>query len=332
MKIKKYFWNNDENRLRAGWRLCVYILILLAATLALGLVSGLLVVLLRTIFPAIRDNLIFANLVQMLVITLIMILGSWVTARWVDRRKITSLGLQFDRSWWRDLAFGAFLGFFLMLLIFLTELAFGLITVESYLYAHPDYANFWSSLLVYAFQFICVGIYEELFSRGYQLVNLAEGFSFVKDQKTGLWIAYIITSSIFGLLHAMNPGASVSSVLNIIIAGFFLGLGMLLTGRIGLSIGLHITWNFFQGNVFGFPVSGIGTGVSLIQISQGGRDWFTGGQFGPEGGVISLLAILVGVFCILAWVKWQYGELRLGLLDNLFKIPTPMVLPNEDFD
>jgi membrane protease YdiL (CAAX protease family) len=325
MNLKTFFWNQEENRLRTAWRLCLYILILLGTTMVLGLVSGVLVVIARFIFSGLMIDPTYTNIYQMVLITLVMIIGTWVTVRWVDRRKFSSLGLQFGRKWWHDFAFGAFLGSFLMVLIFLTELAFGWITVEGTLFSHPDYTNFWLAMIVYAFQFICVGIYEEIFSRGYQLINLSEGFSFIKDRKTGLLISYLITSSIFGLMHAINPGATPASVLNIMAAGLFLGLGMILTGRMGLSIGLHITWNFFQGNIFGFPVSGTETGVSLIQITQRGNELLTGGSFGPEGGLISILAILMGMACIFAWVKWRDGEIQLSVLSNLYPTHPPVV-------
>jgi membrane protease YdiL (CAAX protease family) len=325
MKLKTVFWNKEENRLRTAWRLCLFFLVLFGTTMALGLISGVLVVVLRFVFPNIANDPTYTNIFQMMLITLVMIIGTWIAARWVDRRKFSSLGFEFGKKWWLDFGFGAFLGFFLMLFIFLTELTFGWINVESYVYAHPDYTSFWIAILVYAFQFICVGIYEEIFTRSYLLINLSEGFSFIKDRKTGLLISYLLTSSIFGLMHAFNPDSTPASVLNIMVAGLFLGLGMVLTGRMGLSIGLHITWNFFQGNIFGFPVSGIDTGVSMIQITQRGNELITGGSFGPEGGLISIFAILIGIACILGWVKWRDGAIRLGVLSNLFQTQQPIV-------
>ncbi len=329
MNLKNIFWNSEENRLRAAWRLCLYLLILLGTTMSLGLISGVLFVIIRFIIPELVNDPAYTNIFQMLLITLVMIIGTWITTRWIDRRKFATLGLQFDKKWWFDLGFGAFLGGFLMAFIFLTELAFGWIKVESYLFTLPDYPNFWLGILMYAFQFIFVGIYEELFSRGYLLLNLAEGATFVRDRKTGLLISYLLTSSLFGLMHAINPGSTPASVLNIMVAGLFLGLGMVLTGRMGLSIGLHITWNFFQGNIFGFSVSGIRTGVNLIHITQQGNELITGGSFGPEGGLISILAIIIGMACIFAWVKWQDGEIRLGVLSNLYQTQAPVMAAGE---
>ena len=86
------------------------------------------------------------------------------------------------------------------------------------------------------------------------------------------------------------------AIFNIVAAGLMLGLPYLLTGKLGLSIGLHIGWNLFQGNVFGFPVSGFEpSGATVFAIEQAGPPILTGGAFGPEGGLLGLLVI--GAIC-----------------------------------
>jgi membrane protease YdiL (CAAX protease family) len=62
------------------------------------------------------------------------------------------------------------------------------------------------------------------------------------------------------------------SIVNLMLAGLLFGLPYILTGRLGLSIGLHITWNVFQGHVFGFPVSGGGSQMTMIATSEQGPD------------------------------------------------------------
>jgi uncharacterized membrane protein YdjX (TVP38/TMEM64 family) len=61
------------------------------------------------------------------------------------------------------------------------------------------------------------------------------------------------------------------------------------------------------------------TGVSIIEITQKGNDFITGGVFGPEGGLISFLAMCIGAVCIYFWVKRQYGDVKLRILDNLMQ-------------
>ena len=93
------------------------------------------------------------------------------------------------------------------------------------------------------------------------------------------------------------------SFLNIFLAGVFLSLGFILTGELALPIGLHIAWNFFQGAVFGFPVSGV-AGGQPVHIDRAGKHWLDDWRcFGPEAGGIGILAMLLGAALILLWVK-----------------------------
>ena len=99
------------------------------------------------------------------------------------------------------------------------------------------------------------------------------------------------------------------STLNIALAGIFLGLGLIWTNELAIPIGLHISWNLVQGNVFGFPVSGTTTvGATVIQIEQSGPIWLTGGAFGPEAGVLGIAAMLLGMLLIWLYLRRQQGD------------------------
>jgi hypothetical protein len=156
--------------------------------------------------------------------------------------------------------------------------------------------------------FVAVGFYEELFSRGYQLRNLAEGLNGrLLGARGGLLLAWLLSSLVFGLLHGANPGATPVSTANIVVAGLMLGLGYLLTGELAIPIGLHIAWNFFEGNVFGFPTSGAEAGATFIAIVQGGPELWTGGAFGPEAGLLGLGGMLACCLLIVGWVRGRRG-------------------------
>lgn len=301
MKLKMIFTNPDERRLRAGWRLLAQALFIISIT---GTVLWL-------VMPAV-DGIAPVRIVGTLGTLGVMVLSYLVAARWIDRRPLVTYGLRLNARWWADLGFGLLLGAFLMGAIFTFEWAAGWITFSSTFVTDPSNSPLWAAILADLVVFLCVGIYEEMFSRGYQLKNLAEGlnFRFLKP-RAALLLAYLASSTFFGLLHTGNPNATWVSTINLIIAGLFLGLGYILTGELGISIGLHITWNFFQGNVFGFPVSGTRTAGSIISTQQGGPELWTGGAFGPEAGLIGLLAIALGCLIIIGWVRWQYGEVEL---------------------
>ncbi len=109
-----------------------------------------------------------------------------------------------------------------------------------------------------------------------------------------------------------------------------LGLGYILTGELAMPIGIHFTWNFFQGYVFGFPVSGSSTGSSVIAIQQGGPALWTGGAFGPEAGLVGILATALGCILILLWVRWRYGKLQLQSRLAVYIPPQPSSVLGEE--
>ncbi len=173
-----------------------------------------------------------------------------------------------------------------------------------------------------------MGVYEEIVFRGYLLINLAEGLSSKFIGKTwALIISIALTSLIFGLFHMDNPNATWISTTNIMMAGIFLGLGMFLSGNLAIPIGLHISWNFFQGVVFGFPVSGMNTAASIIVIESSGPEWLTGGAFGPEGGLLGLIAILLGSGLTILWIR-RRGRLSLQTDLAVYEPGTGVALKN----
>jgi membrane protease YdiL (CAAX protease family) len=324
--VKNPFWNAQERRVRSLWRLFLQVLLFFILT---GVLTS--VAVFVALFAAIAGghstpNLADPNFAQqvtelalgdplasvlfMLTSFLGIFLSVWLAGRLLDRRRLADFGFHFSPRWWADLGFGLALGAVLMVGIFLVELAAGWVTVTGSLQSQRG--PFGIAILMAMVQFLGVGVQEEVFSRGYQLRNLAEGLNLPRiGPRAALLLGYAGSSIIFGLLHAGNPNASAVSTANLIVAGLFLGLGYLLTGELAIPIGIHITWNFFQGNVFGFPVSGGTPGTTFIAIQQGGPELWTGGAFGPEAGLLGLLAIAVGSLLTVTWVRRQYGRAEL---------------------
>ena len=132
---------------------------------------------------------------------------------------------------------------------------------------------------------------EEVATRGWLLTRIAA--------RTNLPLAIGISSSLFGILHLGNSGVTFLSVLNIVLDGVLAGLLLIYTDSIWLVVAQHGTWNYVQGNLLGFQVSGTGADASIFSFTMGsGPDWLTGGEFGAEGSIITTLVLLLSVVMV----------------------------------
>lgn len=132
---------------------------------------------------------------------------------------------------------------------------------------------------------------EEVATRGWLLTRIAA--------RSNLPLAIAISSSLFGFLHLGNSGVTFLSVLNIVLDGVLAGLLLVYTDSIWLVVAQHGTWNYVQGNLLGFQVSGTGADASIFSFTMGsGPDWLTGGTFGAEGSIITTLVLLVSLVIV----------------------------------
>jgi hypothetical protein len=221
-------------------------------------------------------------------------LSIFIARRFLDRRSFASLGLRTTGHARRDFAIGFAMTCLMMGSIFALESAFGWLRVESFAWQTESVGAVVRGVLLFAAVCVLVGWKEELMSRGYHLQTVASG--------TSLAWGWIISSAVFGVLHLANPHANLLSVAGIILAGLFLGYAYIRTGSLWLSIGLHTGWNFFEGVVFGFPVSGLSF-YTLPRISVTGPVLWTGGEFGPEAGLVLLPALVIGFALIFTYAK-----------------------------
>ncbi|MCE4372235.1 CPBP family intramembrane metalloprotease [Xanthomonas hortorum pv. hederae] len=126
----------------------------------------------------------------------------------------------------------------------------------------------------------------------------------------GPWIAFAVSCAVFGFSHLGNPNATVIAAICIALeAGVMLGAFYALTGRIWVSIGAHIAWNFTQGYVFGASVSGMALGPAIARSIPNPNmpEWLTGGAFGPEASLPgAVICLTVGL--TVAWLAWRSGK------------------------
>ena len=203
----------------------------------------------------------------------------------------------FEKHWAQDIplrrlaqdtakGFGIGLGFFVI--VVLVMMLLGLYHIYSIGTDKP------LDVLSAFFMFLLVGTGEEIMFRGVL-------FRWI-DEKWGFMAALIVSSLLFGFMHYFGPVATLWSSLAIAVeAGLLLGAAYKYAGTLWLPIGIHWAWNFTQGNVFGFEVSGNDAGVSLLKASVSGSDWLTGGAFGAEASVIT---VMIG-FILSAWFIWK---------------------------
>lgn len=313
--ILKIFWNSEQARIRSGYRL----FILVAAYTFAGKGFEYFLGIVTHPIEFTSDAPLWFFLILAIVILLTGLISVWFIGRFLDRRSFKDFGFEFDRQWWLDLSFGIVLGIILITLIFITELSFGWIKIEEVFYTSTPNQFFILPGLTFLFIFLCVAVSEELVSRGYLLKNLAEGLNIKLLRPKGAIIGGLIFSSmVFGIFHVDNNNATFFSTLNITIGGIFLGLGFVSTGRLAIPIGIHITWNLFMANVFGFTVSGFtipSEVVTVFKINQIGPEIWTGGAFGPEGGLLCTLVILLGIILTFVWLRLR-NQLIKGIIYN----------------
>ncbi|MBO4624632.1 MAG: CPBP family intramembrane metalloprotease [Bacteroidales bacterium] len=153
----------------------------------------------------------------------------------------------------------------------------------------------WNAQIKAFLMFLGVAVGEEVLFRGVV-------FKWI-DKRWGLWVALIVSGLIFGFVHLTNDNATIWSSLAISIeAGLLLGAAYKWSGSLWLPIGIHWTWNYTQGNIFGFAVSGTDAGTSWLRVVPDGPDILTGGAFGAEASIISVLLGLA----LTALFVWAY--------------------------
>src|SRR4051794_7619289 len=292
--IANPFWNARERRLRAGWRLLIFLMMVLVAAEVDARVRAGLAGRLPDLYDAGVRALVFALLIAAALL---------LASRVLDHRRISDYGFHLSRRWWTDLAFGLGLGALLLFGVLAIELAMGWVKVTGSLAPAPG-QPFVATILVGVVAVAAVAFGEEASYRGYPIKNLTEG---VGRAQWGTVIAVLIAAVFFGLAHASNENATWLTTINIVIFGLLFGTAYVLTGELALPIGLHFAWDFVQGFVFGVVAEGKEYGSVLVLADDSSARLWTGQPYGVEGGVMGTAAFIAGFLGILAWARSQHG-------------------------
>ena len=199
----------------------------------------------------------------------LLLYGGWW--KWTEKRPAADLPM---RRMAADTSVGFGVGVFYFVLVTGCIALFGGYKVDGI-------GHDWAALVKALFLFLVVAVGEEVLFRGIVFRMI--------DERWGTLVAMIVSALIFGFVHISNQNATVWSSLAIAVeAGLMLAAAYKWSGTLWVPIGIHWSWNFFQGPIFGFAVSGNET-QSLIKSVIKGSDWLTGGPFGAEASVPALL-------------------------------------------
>lgn len=215
----------------------------------------------------------------------------------IEKRKISSIGF-YKNNWFKKYTRGFFIGLVMMSIVVLILFMFGDITIEKKP-AQPVGISAIGSILIILLGWIIQGGTEEILTRGW-LMNIL-------GARYNITVGLIISSTFFGILHLWNPNVNYIAVLNIILVGLFFGIYVIKTNDLWAVCGMHTAWNFAQGNLFGFQVSGINVEVgSLVDLNLVGNDFVTGGVFGPEAGIVSSFVLIASIAVVFLLDKKNY--------------------------
>ena len=293
-----------EGRLRPIWRLLLYVPVL-------AITAGIIILPLRTLLtilglppeivweaPYTLAALVRGTLSQVMTLAWIL-LGTWICRRLLDKRDMASLGLSFRRGWLSDVGIGLLLGVGLTGAIFLIEVLCGWIDVQGFAWnMRPAGEVAFDLYMAVIINLVVAAVMEETMCRGYLLQTLEEGF--------GTPVAVVVSSSIFGLLHLINPSATgwANYVIpfTLTLAGIMFAMAYLARRSLWLPIALHFAWNLFEYNIFGLTSAPAQRATFFVTEVTGPAFWvgLPNSAFGPE---VSMLGVLAMLLCVgLLWL------------------------------
>lgn len=278
------------------WRVVIYLIAFLIAEFSLDLLIGVLYGLALALMDARAEEVVNILATGGVPGPLLLLIGvsrlfialglALLLGDFLDREPVETLGLEPTRGG-RDAAVGLALGAGTMALVGGVLLA---LNPQS---PWPGRAVWWGFLLDAVALFPAAAA-EEVAFRGY----LQRALTTWRGPAVGV----LVPSILFALFHALNPNLSPLALLNIALAGVVFAVAAERTGTLWLSIAYHYAWNLTQGPVLGLPVSGM-TWNGLLALPVGGPAWLTGGTFGPEGGLVTTIVLLLSLLPLWALTR-----------------------------
>jgi hypothetical protein len=268
------------NGLRAGWRLSIYIVLLVIFREVLVLALQHIHALQRYFASAPSGELAPVGLiVSECVVTFIVLAAAWIMSL-IEKRPFGEYGMPlseaFGKRFWEGMLWG----------IVTISLVIGLIAaVGAYSFGPLALAGsaIFRNAVLWLIGFFLVGVFEEFAFRGYMQYTLGSGI--------GFWPAAAILSALFAAAHLNNPGEGIVGALRVVVIAIFFCLTLRRTGNLWFAIGLHCSFDWGETFLYSVPNSGTTTAGALSHSSLHGARWITGGAVGPEGSIFCFLCV-----------------------------------------
>ena len=280
MNVDSIFFN-EFRRVRSGWRFAIFLLsfFILSFILVLGAAA-----VLAALPIGFSQGSLLAIIVPFAVTLFVAIFLGWLYGRIFEDLPFRALGAWFTKNWLKDLIFGLIIGVVSIGLATFIAAIFGNLTfqVNNSAGTSAILITLAATLLI----FTIGAIAEEALFRGYLLQTLSRAQLF--------YVGAILTAFLFASAHNNNPGASVFSWFNTFLAGIWFAVAYLKTRNLWFPFGIHLAWNWIQGAFLGINVSGLNELASapILQVSETGTQFVTGGDYGIEGGIACTIALI----------------------------------------
>lgn len=287
------------NGIRAGWRLLIFFAIVAVQIAVLGTIV-------HFAFPqaaqwarrhsqTLTPALSVLELFQLVVI----LIAAFIMSK-IEKRRFSVYGLPRAAGTGRRFRHGAAGGFIAISGVMLAMFAFHGFRITGL-------ATHGTALLIaiaaWALPFVVVGLSEEFAFRGYIQYTLTTGI--------GFWGAAVVTSLLFAAAHTSNFGESIMGVFEVALFAIVFCFVLLRTGNLWWGVGYHAAWDWGETFFYGVPDSGMKAWHPLFASSFSGPAWLTGGTVGPEGSVITCVALLLTA----VYVAWRYPRATYSLAE-----------------
>ena len=213
-------------------------------------------------------------------------LAAWVLLKNWDHLPITDLGLSL-KGRAKDIFWGTFVALAIYAVGFGILYGLGEVEITAVHFSAYNFLLSWILMLL-------VALAEEIAFRGFVLGHLLTA-------GVNRFVALFLSSALFSLMHIFNPNFSLIAFLNILLAGILIGSTYIYTRNLWFPIALHLFWNWIQGPILGYQVSGNNFTTSMLTLRMPEENVLNGGAFGFEGSLICTVLMIVFTILIVWW-------------------------------